>query len=50
MPSWLKDLEKLLDQMANEGGSGNPAFRLFLSADPDPNVPIGILDRSIKLT
>lgn len=50
MPSWLKDLEKLLDQMANEGGSGNPAFRLFLSADPDPKVPIGILDRSIKLT
>lgn len=50
MPSWLKDLEKLLDQMANEGGSGNPQFRLFLSADPDPKVPIGILDKSIKMT
>jgi dynein heavy chain len=25
-------------------------FRLFLSADPSKGVPIGILDRSIKLT
>jgi len=31
-------------------GSGSPGFRLFLSAKPSNAIPIGILDRSIKLT
>lgn len=49
MPRWLGDLEKILDAFGGDSG-GNPNFRLFLSADPSPDVPIGILDRSIKLT
>jgi dynein heavy chain len=48
MPRWCRDLEKQLDNMALEGS--HPDFRLFLSADPDNGIPIGILDRSIKLT
>merc|ERR1719235_2303331 len=34
--------------MAIEGS--HPNFRLFLSADPAKGIPIGILERSIKLT
>jgi len=49
MPRWLGELEKILDIFGGDSG-GNPNFRLFLSADPSPDVPIGILDRSIKLT
>ena len=48
MPKWLLLLEKTLDQYAAEGSNIN--FRLFLSAEPDKGIPIGILDRSIKLT
>jgi dynein heavy chain len=42
-------LEKILDGYKGEGNS-NPGFRLLLSAEPSDGVPIGILDRSIKLT
>jgi len=48
MPKWCVELEKKLDQFAIE--TSNPNFRLFLSADPSNGIPIGILDRSIKLT
>jgi len=48
MPSFLKDLEKKLDVYATEGSHAN--FRLYLSADPSKDIPIGILERSIKLT
>ena len=48
MPKWLGDLEKRLDSYASEGSNIN--FRLFLSAEPNDNIPISILDRSIKLT
>jgi len=48
MPSFLKDLEKKLDVYATEGS--HPNFRLYLSADPSKDIPIGILERSIKLT
>ena len=48
MPKWLLQLEKKLDVFASEGSNMN--FRLFLSAEPSPDIPIGILDRSIKLT
>lgn len=50
MPNWLLELEKILDGFGGEAGGGNAAFRLFLSAEPSKGVPIGILDRSIKLT
>lgn len=48
MPTWLLELEKKLDEFAIEGS--HPSFRLFLSAEPSNNIPIGILERSIKLT
>jgi len=50
MPTWLLELEKILDSFAGETGGGNSRFKLFLSAEPSLGVPIGILDRSIKLT
>jgi dynein heavy chain len=50
MPRWLIELEKKLDDFNREGGGSNPNFRLFLSAEPSTGIPIGILDRSIKLT
>ena len=48
MPKWLLELEKKLDEFALEGS--HPSFRLFLSAEPSDAIPIGILERSIKLT
>jgi dynein heavy chain len=48
MPKWLLELEKKLDEFALEGS--HPQFRLFLSAEPSDEIPIGILERSIKLT
>ena len=48
MPRWCVELEKKLDAFALEGSHVN--FRCFLSADPSPGIPIGILNRSIKLT
>eukprot|EP00931_Biecheleriopsis_adriatica_P107676 TRINITY_DN819_c0_g1_i4.p1 TRINITY_DN819_c0_g1~~TRINITY_DN819_c0_g1_i4.p1 ORF type:complete len:2563 (-),score=618.44 TRINITY_DN819_c0_g1_i4:48-7736(-) len=48
MPGWCRELEKKLDVFAIE--NSHPNFRLFLSADPSNGIPIGILERSIKLT
>jgi len=48
MPSFLLELEKKLDLFAIEGS--NPTFRLFVSSDPSSSIPIGLLERSIKLT
>jgi dynein heavy chain len=48
MPGFLKELEKKLDAFAAEGS--NPSFRLFLTSDPSNAIPIGLLERSIKLT
>jgi len=48
MPAFLLDLEKKLDFFAAEGS--NPSFRLFVSSDPNKAIPIGLLERSIKLT
>jgi dynein heavy chain len=50
MPRWLIELEKILDSYGGEVGGGSSNFMLFLSADPSKEIPIGILDRSIKLT
>ncbi|KAL4106224.1 hypothetical protein PRIC1_004278 [Phytophthora ramorum] len=37
---------------AGSGGIGtlHPNFRLFITSDPSTNIPIGVLERSIKLT
>merc|ERR1711937_14876 len=39
---------KKLDAFALEGS--NPTFRLFISSDPATSIPIGLLEKSIKLT
>lgn len=48
MPRFLIELEKRLDHFAVEGS--NPSFRLFVSSDPSNQIPIGLLERCIKLT
>jgi len=48
MPMFLLELEKKLDEFAQEGSA--PGFRLFLSSDPSNSIPIGLLEKSIKLT
>lgn len=50
MPTWLPELEKILDSFGSEAGGCSEDFRLFLSAEPSKGIPIGILDKSIKLT
>ena len=49
MPSWLGKLDKKLDQFGKEEGC-HPNFRLFLSAEPNKCIPVGILEKCIKLT
>lgn len=48
MPAFLIELEKQLDIYAKDGS--NPTFRLFISSDPANSIPIGLLEKSIKLT
>jgi len=48
MPDFLLELEKRLANFALEGS--DPQFRLFLTSDPSNSIPIGLLERSIKLT
>lgn len=48
MPRWLLTLEKKLDEFALEGSHKH--FRVFLTSDPSPAIPIGVLNRCIKLT
>ena len=48
MPRWLIELEKKLDEFALEGS--NKKFRLFLSSDASNAIPIGLLNRCIKIT
>ena len=46
------ELEEELDEdpeLQWEGEIGNPTFRVFLSAEPAATIPIGILQRSIKV-
>ncbi|KEG12669.1 dynein heavy chain [Trypanosoma grayi] len=38
------------DDIPFEGPRGHPDFRVFLSAEPSNVIPIGVLQRSIKLT
>ena len=48
MPKWLIELEKKLDEYIAEGS--HDKFRVFLTSDPSKAIPIGILNRCIKLT
>jgi len=48
MPKWLIELEKKLDIYAAEGS--HDKFRVFLTSDPSTVIPIGVLNRCIKLT
>jgi dynein heavy chain len=48
MPNYLYELEKKLNAFAIEGSNQN--FRLFLTSDPSNQIPIGLLEKSIKLT
>ena len=42
---WLCDLEKILEKITKP----HPDFRLWLTTDPTPDFPIGILQRSLKV-
>ena len=46
-PFWCRDLEKRLDQLADES---HVDFRLYLSADPIPTMPVGLLQNCVKVT
>lgn len=48
MVDWLRELEKLLDFFKLD--MTHPNFRVFLSSEPSPGIPVGILERSIKIT
>lgn len=50
MPRWLFKLQQTLEQLENAEGSTHEAFRVFLSSDPANSIPIGLLERCIKLT
>lgn len=43
--NFLKDLEKQLEKITKP----HPDFRLWLTTDPTPSFPIGILQRSLKV-
>jgi len=45
LSSWLKTLEKLLSAM----NKPDRDFRLFLTTDPTPDFPLGILQRALKV-
>ncbi|CCW67502.1 unnamed protein product [Phytomonas sp. Hart1] len=48
MVSWLVELEKIIDDLAEQ--NPHKDFRLWLSSVPTPGFPIGILQRAIKMT
>ncbi|KAG5504460.1 hypothetical protein JKF63_04912 [Porcisia hertigi] len=48
MVSWLVELEKLIDAIFEQNPHRD--FRLWLSSVPTPEFPIGVLQRSIKMT
>lgn len=47
MPTWVKILEQILDEIAQ---GSHESFRLFLTSEPSQNVPVGVLNRCIKIT
>jgi dynein heavy chain len=48
--SWMPALEQLIAGYCNAAKKPHDKFRLWLSSSPDPNFPISILQRSIKVT
>jgi dynein heavy chain len=48
MLSWMPALEKIIEAFVE--GDPHPNFRLWLSSSPDPNFPITILQRGLKMT
>jgi len=44
--SFTKELEKIVEDL----GKPHPDFRLWLTTEPTPNFPIGILQQSLKGT
>lgn len=48
MPEFLVGLEERLASYSASGSHAN--FRLFLTSDPSTAIPIGLIERSIKLT
>ncbi|KDO33137.1 hypothetical protein SPRG_01949 [Saprolegnia parasitica CBS 223.65] len=50
MPQWLLELDKWLANLEPESGRVHKEFRVFISSDPSPRIPIGVLDKAIKLT
>lgn len=45
LPDWLKELEKILDDMTMV----DPNFKLWLTTRPTKSFPLGILQKSIKI-
>lgn len=48
--SWLPTLDCIVKNLGSSSSLSKPSFRLFLSAAPVPYFPIGVLQRSIKIT
>lgn len=48
--SWLPTLDCIVKNLGSISSVSKPSFRLFLSAAPVPYFPIGVLQRSIKIT
>ena len=48
MLSWMPQLEKMIESLVE--GNPHPKFRLWLSSSPNPDFPITILQRGIKMT
>eukprot|EP00898_Chlorokybus_atmophyticus_P006649 jgi/Chlat1/6986/Chrsp56S00523 len=45
LPKWLKTLEKILERIDKP----HKDFRLWLTTDPTPHFPLGVLQRSLKV-
>ena len=48
MLSWMPTLEKMIEGIIE--GNPHPKYRLWLSSSPNPDFPITILQRGIKMT
>lgn len=48
--SWLPTLDSIVKSLGSSSGHSKAGFRLFLSAAPVPYFPIGVLQRSVKIT
>jgi dynein heavy chain len=48
--SWLPKLEKLIESLPARSPAPHSSFRLWLSSDPTPDFPIGVLQHAVKMT